>query len=87
MTDRNAGFAREAQWRHWTRNGTFEISIELKRGSYWTVLWYGDLELGLYDNALTAAETLGTGEHDEALGFKTSELAIPSNPDHWNGLR
>ncbi len=76
---------------HWTKVGTFLIEQVFVAGSWNYRLWFEKdkikTDLGPYIYASTAAESIGAGEHDQALGFKASGLNVPSKFTDWNGLR
>jgi hypothetical protein len=77
----------DGQWRHWTGNGTFRIEPKRLAGSWFYELWCNDRSLGTYAFVDTAAGSITRGDYDEALGFRSSELGVPSDADAWNGFR
>lgn len=77
-------------WSHWTPEGTFKIEPVILGGSWHYRLWFNknDLisDLGVYSYASTAAESIGQGNHDQALGFAASKLGVPVLLKDWNGF-
>lgn len=73
-------------WSHWTPEGTFKIEPVILGGSWHYQLRFKGALLATYSYASTAAESIGNGEHDQALGFAASKLSVPSSPQGWNGF-
>jgi hypothetical protein len=76
-----------AGWRHWTREGTFEIVPIVLAASRFYELRFRDERLGTYSWIWTAAESVSKGDHDEAIGLKGSSLNVPTDPFEWNGFK
>jgi hypothetical protein len=74
-------------WTHWTNKGTFKITPVMLGGSSHCELWFNDVRLGTYSYVFTAASSIGTGEHDQALGFAASKLGVPELARDWNGFK
>ena len=76
----------QANVTHWTSKGVFKIEAVILGGSFFCELWFGDRRLATYAYGITAAESISRGDHDQALGFKASELGVPSLVKDWNNL-
>lgn len=72
---------------HWTKEGTFKIEWVILGGSWHYRLWCNTTDLGVYSYPFTAAESIGLGKHDQALGFSASSLGVPPAISDWNGFR
>jgi hypothetical protein len=48
---------------------------------------FNGINLGTYLRLATVAESIASGDHDQKLGFKASELGVPSDVSKWNGFR
>ncbi len=75
---------------HWTSDGTFKIELVILGGSDHYQLWFNkddlSINLGVYSYPFTAAESIGRGDHDQALGFAASKLGVPAALKDWNGF-
>jgi hypothetical protein len=73
---------------HWTNQGTFLIEEVFIGGSWNYHLWHekdkNKTDLKLFTDFDTAAESIGQGKHDEALGFAASALGVPPLVKNWN---
>lgn len=72
---------------HWTRIGTFKIVPVMLNASRFYELWIGDQKLGTYGWAVSAAQSISAGEHDEKLSEPGKSLNVPDDILEWNGLR
>lgn len=68
---------------HWTPKGTFRLEVESRHGSAVISLYCDEAFLGIFFSGETLARSLAADEFEATLGFKTSNLGIPSDANEW----
>lgn len=83
---KQTGYSSDDEWRHWTSHGAFRISRDYLLGMPCFVLWFRAEEIARYFSFMTAAGSIGEGEHDERLPVPGASLEVPDDPRFWNQL-
>ena len=87
MTVKFTSSKNPSEYTHWTRVGTFRLSLVTLAGMPFWDLYIGDVKLGSLEHLSSVGEQIRRGEFDDKLKEPGASLNVPDAAWDWNGMR